>query len=837
MLEDSTSGTIETVEEDIGKQPADKVRRWKSELKLAEKAVDKWHKRGEEVIRRYRDEEESKHSRFNVLWANTETMKPAIYNQPPIPDVRRRITDQRNPDPVGREAAMVLERALSFSIDDYDFDGVIRQVVEDYLLPGRGLARVRYVPTMVMGEPPRLPVETAEQEFDEFGVPSPQRFFLDGAEVEQGQVLLDEQGSYMLGEAQEEVVYEEARCEYVYWQDYLEAPARTWEEVRWVSFRSRLSRKELREQFPKKAADVTLDWMPKGMEGERDESDFFKKATIYEIWDKDTKKVIIIATGYEEGPLAEWDDPLELDGFYPHPRPLDFITTNDSRVPVPLYKIYQDQASELDVVTQRINKLITMLKVRGVYDKVEASLESILKQDDGVLIGIDNFAELSEKGGLDRVISFLPIEQIAKVLQALYLQREQIKRTIHEITGLSDIIRGSTDPRETKGAQQLKADFGTLRLQNPQRQVQRFVRDLLRLKAEIMSEHFGEETLRQVSGIVLPSDEEKAQAQANPQDKQAAEILRKPTWAQVMELLRDDGARGFRIDIETDSTIQIDASKAKAESIEMIQAISTFIKEGGAVAQQSPALAPLMMQLLKLGLRQFKPGRLVEESLDQTMAQLEQGGQQPSEQDKKAKEQQVKDQAEQAKAQAKQQEDQAKMQVQQAKLQLDQQEMQMKAQSEQAKLKLDQQEMATDANMDERKLSLEERKLVFEKQKHTDEMTFRGQEGDHKAAMERGKMEMEQEKLMGEFGPNIIEALERAQANMADGSRVTHEAILEASQQNSQALAGAMQALVGATEALVGAIETISGPKRIVRDKKGVPVGIEPGRPEGVRLQ
>ncbi len=822
MTDTASTGAIETVKDDIGTEPADKVRRWKQEIELAEKAVKKWHKAGEEVVKRYRDEEGSKNSRFNVLWSNTETLKPAIYGQPPTPDVRRRITDPAKPDPVGRAAAMVLERGLSFSIDDYDFDGVMNQCVEDYLLPGRGTARVRYIPTMAMGEPPRMPLEVV-QDFDEFGEAT-SRFMLGQVSVSPDLVQQGEDGQpYMLGEAVEEVVYEEASCEYVFWQDRLESPARIWEEVRWVGYRSRLSRQELRDQFPGVGDKVTLDWAP-GEFTTKDAGDipeFFKKATVWEIWDKDSKKVIAIAKGYDEAPLKEWDDPLELEGFFPEPRPLDFVTTTSSRIPIPVYKVYQDQAEELNVVTQRINKLISMLKVRGVFDKVEGAIEHILNKPDGTLVGVENFAELVEKGGLDRVISFLPIEQIANVLQGLYLQRDQIKRTIHEITGLSDIVRGSTDPRETKGAQQLKAEFSSLRLQNPQRKVQRYARDLLRIKAEVIAEHFGDDMLRQISGLDLPSEEQKAAAQqqvkaaaqqGQPPGKDIQQMLGKPTWDEVTALLRDDGARGFRIDIETDSTIQIDEGKAKQESVEMIQAVTSFIKESAVVAQQSPALAPFMMQLLKLGLRSFKPGRLVEEAMDEAMAQLEQAGPAPQPGQAEAAE----------KAKAEQEKQQAEAEKQQA---------------EAAKQAREQQQDEAKAQAEGRKQDHEARRLDFEERKHQDDMAQRREDGDHTKKMERGKFEMEQDKIMGEFGPNIIEALERAQANLSEGSRGTQEAMVMASQQNTQAITAAVQALVVATEALGAAIQTIGGPKRIVKTAKGEPIGIEPGVPNGTTLQ
>ena len=91
--------------------PDDTVRHWRGELDRAERAQRDWTRRAAKVVERYRAEKRiDGRRRFNILWANTEILKPVIYSQTPAPDVRRRYLDD---DPVGREASLVLERALS----------------------------------------------------------------------------------------------------------------------------------------------------------------------------------------------------------------------------------------------------------------------------------------------------------------------------------------------------------------------------------------------------------------------------------------------------------------------------------------------------------------------------------------------------------------------------------------------------------------------------------------------------------------------------------------------------------------------------------------------------
>ncbi len=84
-------------------------------------------------------------------------------------------------------------------------------------------------------------------------------------------------------------------------------------------------------------------------------------------------------------------------------------------------------------------------------------------------------------------IMWYPIDVISAALEKLYLARDQIKNVIYETTGISDILRGLTDPNETLGAQQIKTQWGSLRVQRKQAEVARFARDLFRLKAEIFA--------------------------------------------------------------------------------------------------------------------------------------------------------------------------------------------------------------------------------------------------------------------------------------------------------------------------------------------------------------
>jgi len=125
---------------------------WLDELQRASKEERPWRKRAARVVDRYVDERRrnrghddfEKITKFNILWSTTETQRPALISAVPSPEVRPRY---KKDDPVARVGAKILERAIEFSLDTYDFIAYAKSVVQDVLLPGRGVTRVRYIPT------------------------------------------------------------------------------------------------------------------------------------------------------------------------------------------------------------------------------------------------------------------------------------------------------------------------------------------------------------------------------------------------------------------------------------------------------------------------------------------------------------------------------------------------------------------------------------------------------------------------------------------------------------------------------------------------------------------
>ena len=183
------------------------------------------------------------------------------------------------------------------------------------------------------------------------------------------------------------------------------------------------------------------------------------------------------------------------------------VTTTDSRIPRPYYDLYARLADDLDETSARISALTKQIKVRGAYNARLPDIADLLhrrrRQDDPGRWRRPDQRRPPEPhlDGADRPI---PCRRCRK----LYLARDQIKQSIYEIMGISDIMRGATKASETATAQRIKGSMGVSRLEDQKQAAGNFVRDLLRLKAEIICQNFDAETLEAMTGEAVTPDVE-----------------------------------------------------------------------------------------------------------------------------------------------------------------------------------------------------------------------------------------------------------------------------------------------------------------------------------------
>jgi len=669
------------------KTPVDVVQGWLDEIKDAKKREDDFRKDGERVLKIY-GAEKNDSTPFNILFSNTETLLPALYSAVPRPVVNRRFKDE---DPTGKASATAGQRALEFlldtNVDGYEtFDEAMNHCVLDSLLPGRGVATVKY-----------------------------------DAKVEGP-------------EGQERKTWEIVCCETRSWNRVYFGYARKWSKVPWIAYEEYIDRPEAERLFGKDIA-AKLKYS-EGEDGEdegehrqsADQNLGGKKTTlIYQIWDKDGGRVVRwLSPGYADGLLKVDPDPLQLTGFFNCPKPMAFVAKSSDLIPVAMYKIYENQAEELNRLTQRIKQVVGALRARGIYDsELGGDLDRLMKEGDAILIPSDKTSSLAAEKGLQNAIWFMPIDVLTNTLTQLYQAREQCKRVIYEITGISDILRGSTVASETATAQNIKSQWGTMRLKRLQKEVQRYARDVLRMMLEIAGTKFSEATWAGMTGLPFLTGEQRQQAeqmgtalqqamaqgaQVPPEaQQQLQQALAMPVWPQVLELLQNDMQRAYRIDIETNSTVEPEAVEDQKNIAELMNALAQYLNGVGPLVAKGVMPMEVAQSMLLAITRRFRFGTDIEDYIKQMKAP-------PPEDDGKAAAAQEAQQK-QAEMQAQLQQAQADRQLEVQKVQAEgqMQMMQMRADSERESMRLQAQHEAAVAKL-EAQYAIDQAKLSAQKQ-------------------------------------------------------------------------------------------------------------------------
>lgn len=762
--------SLEDTIEDAGQSPVEK---YTGIIAAYDREFKKWDSRVDRLLKRYRDElrgNRDSSAKFNVLWSNVQTLVPAVFAKIPKPDVSRRFRDN---DPIGRVAALILERALEYEAEHYpDFYRTTRQCVTDRFLGGRGTAWVRYEPHIRAGS---------------LGEP------VDGVQISED-----------VDEPQEELDYECSPVDYVHWKDFGHSVARTWEEVTQVWRRVFLTEDQVEERFGEEIAkkvpmDARPDQIRKTDRAEMGgDGEGLARAEVYEVWDKTEKKVYWISKSVAE-PLDVKDDPLGLEEFWPCPRPLYATLTNETLVPVPDFTMYQDQARELDTLADRIDGLIIALQVRGVYDAAIPEISRIFTEGQNTnLIPVKNWAAFAEKNGLDGAMDIVDLKPIYEALRGAYEAMSQVLQQIYDLTGISDIIRGQSNANETATAQQIKGQYASLRLKALQYEVAFFCSQMLQLKAQVICGQFDPKTMMTMAGV----------EQLSPEDQQLVpqamalligpERMQDPAAKQGPNLMRN-----FRIEVNADTMVQADEEEEKAKRLEFISAVGGFFEKTLPLVQQVPQAAPIAVTLLKFGITAFKVGKSVEGALDQAIDQLTKAAAQP---------QPPKQDPEVLRVQA-------DSQIQQARIAAEKETNLMKLQADQ---------QAEAARM-QAESQREAQQQALENQRHQRELQA-------SAAEKQREMQVQQETELRKTALQVAGQIEVARINAdakADAdARALHEANETAAEEAAehtaeQAGIDTNQIMQQLLETQSRLLETMSAPKQIMRDDAGRVIGMQ----------
>lgn len=541
--------------------PAGWQKRWQVEMDAADKATEEWRREGMSAVRRYRAEEEQKSERpprrWNLFYANVATQAALLFGRVPNVEASRRHGDPE--DDVARVASTMLTRLLNSDEDmTGPFSFALSMALQDRLLAGHGMV----------------------------------------------------------------CVLKSGELEYLHWQDVRwSAGARHWGEVWWLGFRKLISQQQCVEFFGRELGS-RIPLNEKRDSSENAEPTPWDRAEVWEIWDKSTGCVYWYVPGFsqtlgmgEEAAAGKVKDPLGLRGFFPCPMPMAATLTTDRYLPRPDYFLAVDLYDQIDTLQTRMGLLTRSLRAAGVYDRqAGGALERLINDTaENELIPVDSWAALMERGGLQGVIQWLPIEQVAKVLQALGLEQERLKFQLYEVTGMSDILRGGGDVGETATGVRSKTQFASARLQRIHEDFARFASQAAGLRAEVIARHW-------------PDDQiiAKANMERTPDMRLVSDAL---------ALLKAPNS-GYQIQVKPEGLSSSDFAQLRNERAEVVGTVSQTVAALAPVAQALPGSGPGLMaftlELIKWTVAGVRGGAQIESVLDNAIEALKQQMAQPA---------------------------------------------------------------------------------------------------------------------------------------------------------------------------------------------------------------
>ena len=501
-----------------------------------------------------------------IFWSNTQVMRSALFAKNPVPEIRRRNDSENDTD---KQLAKMMEKAISYQIDQSDFHSDVKRTVLDYLLVDMGVLRCVYDAKM-------------SKSVDEFG-----------QEIEQ-------------------IADQTIKPDHIPWNRFIYDIGKDWNECDWVAYIHYLTPQEIKKQFGKEVNKQNT-------ESDQSKTDKANKVTVYEIWDKTSRMVYEIAEGEKEA-LRIRPDPLNLEGFFDCTKPMMSNMRTDKFIPYPDFMMIEPQLNTINMLESRIKKLTRTIRDAGFFDSSFTQLKELETSTDGDLVPVDDLIKKMEgRSDMSAVIVKLPIQDQAMVIQILSQQKEAAKQEIYEITGMSDIIRGSTKASETATAQQLKGQWANVRLQEKQNTINSMLRQLMRMYAEIIGEHFQPQILTLMTGIEVTPEMHQAMSQ--------------------------DLTRSFAIDVETDSTIAADEQQDKQDRNEMLSGVTSYLQTILPAVQQQMMPPDIAKELLLVVVRGYPHARNLEsmivgmdgnqeqlQGLQQQMQQMQQQSQQMEQQ-------------------------------------------------------------------------------------------------------------------------------------------------------------------------------------------------------------
>ena len=557
--------------------------------------------------------------KLNCWWYSVNMLLPAYYSSTPKCETRLR---KRAGSQIIELGSVVLERNVQYSMDeDFDFDIVGYNAAQQFLLTGRAVLWGRYEPSFKEEETQfnLLKGKKAGSYTDSEGKPY---------KVGKNDKLHEDETGISLSKTIQVKDDEKAILDTLHYDDYVTSDGRNESEIEWRGRRAFLSEEEIAEMFGQDVADsMSYDCYPESIRRDaiKNRDMYDGKAELWEIHCEESGKIYWIQRKGDKSILEQGDPEIQYEGFYPC-SVINSTTDPDSTIPVSDYTHCRDQIIEVERLTTRIHAITQAIRTNTLYDATMGAQVEQIMMGDLKVIPVTNWPSYKSRGGLAASMEAQKIDQYIQALQILTDARRTAQDQLNESLKISDLLRGASEPTKTATANRLENSWSSLGLIVRQNQFAEFIGKGVSKLGSIIAQQFSDERILDVADadeLLMP-----LMPTPDPQNPQDPQMVLMGMRQSLLQAIRDNSERQYRIEIATDSMVALDEKQERSDGVDLMQSAGSFFQQMTGLIEQYPLLAPFSMELFRQVVRRYKGGGEVDGLFEKALSDIGQLAQQ-----------------------------------------------------------------------------------------------------------------------------------------------------------------------------------------------------------------